>query len=192
MNSSNQTNSRNAKLNAVFDNIREIADKGNYIYRGEPEHYEKVSSGLYRPYSEKNIDVPDFKSSQEAILAKVRKYLPEMDTGSNIALLTQLRHQGCATNLIDFTRDYLIALFFACNKSFHQDGRVIFLEEPGEEEQEGKNYQILETPRIMGRVESQKSILVQPVAGFINPSKEVSIPKNLKRDILEREVPPFI
>ena len=186
MNNSNQTNAQNPKLDAVFENISNIADGGNYIYRGEPEHYRKVSSGLYRPYFEKNIDGPDVKNSQEAILEKVRKYLPEMATDSDVDLLTQLRHHGCATNLIDFTSDYLIALFFACNKSFNRDGRVIFLEEPGEEEQEGKNYQIMETPRIIGRVESQKSRLVQPVAGFINEFKAVSIPRNLKRDMLER------
>lgn len=42
--------SQNDILNKVLEKVQEIkgiADDGDYIYRGEPEHYDKVSSGLY-------------------------------------------------------------------------------------------------------------------------------------------------
>ena len=31
-----------------------------------------------------------------------------------LKLLARMQHFGCKTNLIDFTRDYRVALFFAC------------------------------------------------------------------------------
>ena len=39
--------SQNGQLSQVLEKIQEIAEKsadGDYIYRGEPEHYDKVSS----------------------------------------------------------------------------------------------------------------------------------------------------
>ena len=40
-------------------------------------------------------------------------------------ILCQLQHYGGATNLVDFTNDYLIALFFACEQKPGKCGRVI-------------------------------------------------------------------
>ncbi|MCE2403085.1 FRG domain-containing protein [Candidatus Poribacteria bacterium] len=40
-------------------------------------------------------------------------------------MLTQLRHYGGKTNLIDFATDYLRTLFFACDGSHDKDGRII-------------------------------------------------------------------
>ena len=45
--------SQNGQLSRVLGEIQEIAERsadGNYIYRGEPKHYKKVSSSLYREY----------------------------------------------------------------------------------------------------------------------------------------------
>ena len=42
-------------LSRILAKIREITEKssnGDYICRGEPKHYEKVSSTLYRQYEE--------------------------------------------------------------------------------------------------------------------------------------------
>ena len=47
-------------------------------------------------------------------------------------MLTQLQHRGGKTNLIDFTRNILIALFFACDGHFEEEGRIICLEAPKE------------------------------------------------------------
>ena len=43
-------------------------------------------------------------------------------------ILSQIQHFGGDTNLIDFTTDYLIALFFACDAAMKEDGRVILLQ----------------------------------------------------------------
>ena len=43
------------RLPEVLQKVNELAQKaagGDYLYRGEPELYEKVSSGLYREHQE--------------------------------------------------------------------------------------------------------------------------------------------
>ena len=50
-----------------------------------------------------------------------------IDDTTDIEILTELQHFGGKTNLIDFTEDYLIAIFFACDGSHEREGRVILL-----------------------------------------------------------------
>ena len=57
----NQSNPKD-DLNAVLEILREIAEKSdsdNYIYRGEPEDYDRVSSSLWRE-CEKKMQTEDF------------------------------------------------------------------------------------------------------------------------------------
>ena len=53
--------------------------------------------------------------------------LMENDTAetTDFEILTEIQHYGGKTNLIDFTIDYLVALFFACDGHHDKDGRVI-------------------------------------------------------------------
>ena len=44
-------------------------------------------------------------------------FLKNMNESVDFEILTELQHYGGKTNLIDFTTDYLIALFFACDGS---------------------------------------------------------------------------
>ena len=184
MNEINQLDSQNVP-DEVWLKIREIADKsvsGDYIYRGEAECHPKVCSGLYRPYLKSEIEVPDIMGSQNVILEKVRTYLPEISDLGDDEILTQLQHYGCRTNLIDFTSDYLIALFFACEDLDRQDGRVILLRR---EPPSCATYRVIKTLRTVNRVESQKSILVESPTGFVEPACIVKIPKGLKRPMLD-------
>ena len=168
------------ELNRVLKKIREIAEKsaeGNYIYRGEPDCYPKVSSTLYRAYGEE-IETESFKIDvvQEEILEEARKYTRE--AASDLEILTELQHHGGKTNLIDFTADYLIALFFAADGSPDKDGRIILLKK------ESDSYQVEKPPKTINRVESQKSIFVQNSKGFVAPDDEVIIPKDSKQPML--------
>ena len=49
----------------------------------------------------------------------------ESDKTIDFEILTEIQHYGGQTNLIDFTTDYFIALFFACDGHHDEDGRVI-------------------------------------------------------------------
>ena len=98
--------------------------------------------------------------------------------------LTDMQHYGGETNLIDFTRDYLIAFFFACNDSFDKDGRIIIL---NSENNEVKRL-LKEPANPQNRIIAQKSVFIEPPKGFIEKKlspQVIQIPKDYKRYILE-------
>lgn len=173
-------------LDEILDKIRDIVEKsaryGPCIYRGEAKHYDKVCSGIYRAYAELAIGNPDeslIRETQKDIPRQAEKYLPEMKDTDPFDILAQLQHYGGATNLIDFTGDYLIALFFACDKFDKENGRVILLPD---NEQDCKCLEIQEVSGIIPRAASQKSYLVKSETGFIevDSCKVVCIPGKLK------------
>ena len=173
--------SQNGQLSRVLEKIQEIAEKsadGDYIYRGEPEHYEKVSSSLYREHSDIDAEHFDIEIIQNEIIEAAKRYTSETD---DFEILTELQHYGGATNLIDFTTDYLIALFFACEGSdfLDKDGRVILLRKNKEINEQ---IELPHNPR--NRVIAQKSIFVRPSYGFIKQYNAIDIPKDLKQSIL--------
>ena len=165
-------------LGEVLEVITDLARKaatGDYIFRGETECYPEVSSSLYR-------ELPDslrgqVEAVQEVRLSEARNFTTEAD---EFEILTELQHYGGKTNLIDFTADYLIALFFACDGSPFQDGRVLLLERAAIENH------IYEPNRPVNRAIAQKSIFVRPPDGFIEPDLvvEVVIPAQLKAPLL--------
>ena len=107
----------------------------------------------------------------------------EEDTAEVIdfEILTEIQHYGGKTNLIDFTTDYCIALFFACDGHYDKDGRVIL-------QKAEKIKDMIKYPRNpRHRVVAQKSVFVCPPKGFIEPHEDdiVIIPANLKKFILQ-------
>ena len=183
----NQTpNESQTDLNRILEiisKIEKMSENGDYIYRGEPECYPKVSSTLYRKLEESKIEHPDriVEQVQEAELAEAKKYINEAD---QFELLTQLQHFGGKTNLIDFTIDYCIALFFACNGYPDKKGRIILQDKNGAIKDWIKEPR---KPDTGSRPDVQKSIFVRPPDGFIEPHKDdiVEIPKDLKRPLLK-------
>ena len=157
----------------IITALAEKSASGDYIYRGESKCFDKVSSRLYREYP----SASDIDSVQDAELEEAKRYTLETD---DFTILTELQHYGGRTNLIDFTADYLIALFFACDGNYPHDGRVILLERTEEREEEiyGPRYPA-------NRVLAQKSIFVRPKSGYIEPDAAVVIPFSLKLPMLE-------
>ena len=181
-----KTNESQTDLNRILEIISEIGKKsenGDYIYRGEPECYPKVSSALYRKLEESKIEHPEriVEQVQEAELAEAKNYIYETD---QFELLTQLQHFGGKTNLIDFTTDYYIALFFACNGYPDENGRIILQDKNGAIKDWIKEPQNSDPG---SRPDVQKSIFVRPPEGFIEPHEDdiVKIPKDLKGPLLE-------
>lgn len=118
-------------LNSIIQQASEQA----YLFRGEPKHYCKVSSGLYREF--KHIRNEEFHLDyvQAEILEEATKFAPELSNHSPSNIFARLQHYGFKTNFIDFTSDFLVALFFACDGETEpdgqdlkqQDGRMILL-----------------------------------------------------------------
>ena len=170
-------------IDKILEKINEIAkesDTGDYIYRGESECHETVSSSLYRQY---DIEAEHFDIAvvQADILRTAHEYTPRPMT--DFELLATLQHYGDDTNLIDFTTDYLVALFFACDGEPEKPGRVILLQR--QPEVDPKPYEVKKPPRTILRAGAQKSIFVEAEKGFVKADKVVCIPADLKRDMLE-------
>ena len=176
MNTQSDTRS---ELSRVLQKICEIAEKsvdGDYIFRGESRFYGKVVSSLYRQY-EYDIEADDFDIEfvQKEILDEARKYTEQTD---ELEILVELHYHGGITNLIEFTTDSHIALFFACDGAPSEDGRVIlqkrdsvagYLKQPHGPKQ---------------RIITQKIVFVQPPKGFISPDEVITIPADLKLPML--------
>ena len=210
----NKSNSKNQQL-TIDDIINEIKSKskdGDYIFRGEHKNHCKISSALYREYSnDKNTHIDlegfDLRAVQRGMLNVAKKHIGEPPQGlfenlvvgqskkrfiespeprtiidsDELEILTELQHYGGITNLIDFTTDYLIAIFFACAGELTEDGRVILLEKSERMEDE----KIIRPQNPRHRVIAQKSIFLYPPEGFIDvpPDKIVCIPAQLKQSM---------
>lgn len=84
----------------------------NYIFRGEPtNYYEIVSSAL------RNVEYPFIKMKNE--FRREISHRLTADERNNFLAFAQ--HHGIPTNLIDFTKSPLVALFFACQPFKNSD-----------------------------------------------------------------------
>lgn len=179
-------------VDEILRKIEERAGSGEYLYRGEPEHYQekpyfgKVSSKLYRDFLERegfDVEAEHFNIEvvQEAMLSAARRFFRK--TVHDFEILAEIQHYGGKTNLIDFTTDYLIALFMVCDReeSLGKDGRIIL------QEKELIDPYIAEPYEPINRVVAQKSVFVRHPDGFILPNEDdvINIPADLKKPIRE-------
>ena len=168
-----------AKVLKKIEEIVRSSQDGDYIYRGESQYYDKISSTLYRHY-ERYIQSEHFKIeiAQDEMFKEAEGFVQKT---SDSDLLTQLQHFGGKTNLIDFSTDYLVALFFACDGLHDEDGRIFLLKQTAQ----SKDKYGITTPRSpLNRVISQKSVFARPPDGFIVPDHEICIPAYLKAPVL--------
>ena len=182
MSQETSTGAPSETLKSVLDLISEIALKSEgdqYIYRGERKPYPKVSSSLYRRYEDIDTEGFDIEVVQEEILEQARVYARYTGEVDDLEILSQLQHNGGETNLIDFTTDFLIALFFACDGEPEEPGRVLLLAETGAE------YRLDEPKTPVHRVIAQKSVFVRPSKGFVEPDATVTIASHLKPAVLD-------
>ena len=185
-----------------------------YIYRGESECYQEVSSKLWRDYKPcANHHSFDIKAIQDEMVNAAKKHDVTLTTSmitaderyfednfkatanaanaildinrkyENLEILTKIQHYGGSTNLIDFTRDYFVALFFACDSSPNEPGRLISLKA---ENPSIRNW--IKEPRYPEqRIIAQKSVFIEPPKGFIEQKlyREYPIPSDCKPHIME-------
>ena len=114
------------------------ASGGTYAYRGQENADWPVESAAYRRLKrigESFAGEHFINYHEKAILEPARMNGYGVKDGYNLSdleLLAELQHFGAATCLIDFTRDFLIALWFAC-KTFkdennqEKDGKIFIL-----------------------------------------------------------------
>ena len=171
-------------LARLISRAHELGTRG--IYRGEPECFRRISSGLYRELYE--IDDQSFHigSAQQRRIELARRYTPHL---SDDDVLTHLQHLGGKTNLIDFTRDLNIALFFSSYDSPDKDGRIILMEEPlvrRDQRDVFALYTLVTRGTPANMTDVQKSVWVEPRNGYIDEEDVtvIEIPSALKPEIL--------
>ena len=163
-------------LNLTNELVR-TSGNGDYLFRGEPRHYSKVSSTLYRHYQRIPNASFNIEAVQDEVITEARNYATK---DGDLEILGELQHYGGRTNLIDFTTDCLIALFFASDGFPEQDGRVVLVKHTSE----SPEYSVYPPHNPSHRVIAQKSVFVRPKVGYVEPDVTVSVPASLKLPIL--------
>lgn len=110
------------EISTLIDFIQwaEQFNDGQYLFRGVRKKCYKIEAGAYRRLPEPDRYNPAklLKINQE-LIDKARLLGHDQLSGerlSDLALLAELQHFRAATCLIDFTRNALIALWFACEQ----------------------------------------------------------------------------
>ena len=183
---------------------KSLSPGGFYIFRGEAKAFgHPCTTTLYRAVlsgerdNELTAPVKDqiLYKIEESNLSKCRKYFPS--GASKLDQLTRLQHHGSKTNLLDFSRNAYVALFFACGTEPKQDG-MLFLRKCTHQELQADIYTAgnpedkvcLFEPPVIGvqRIHTQHSILLHPPQGKLEMKgmDTITIPKGIKRACLDR------
>ena len=172
----------NTEARQLLDSLLSKAADESFVFRGEPAHYANVSSGLYRKLDSASPSFVGRIAEVERGMIEAVKSYANLSGRSNDAVLSELQHYGGKTNLIDFSRDCMVALFFACGLLPNdRDGRVICLKRASAE------YEILTPAENHSRVIAQKSVFVKSPTGIVvlDDDDVVSIPSELKFQLQE-------
>ena len=92
---------------------------GQYLFRGVSKDCYKVEASAYRRLKTNKTPARLLKVNQE-LIEKAKSRGHDQKNGqelSDLELLAELQHYGAATCLIDFSRNALVALWFACQQS---------------------------------------------------------------------------
>lgn len=113
--------------NELIENIEKIIEKEIITSPGDLRRY------FFRGHANKNWSlIPNIMRQNTVIETDELKNLSEIMGNENSTIsLAVAQHYGRKTRCLDFTRDYKIALYFACNPesdSYMSDGAIFILE----------------------------------------------------------------
>ena len=183
-------------------NLQKEVGGDKLIYRGIPEEYDSgkiLSSSMYRNAQEDSDNIFNEYFSpidiEKEIVERARRFFKH-ETG-NIEILTELRHFGGNASLIDFSRNFMVALFFACNSESKKDGWLIACSEDQFQNFGEVYYQkmpkdpfVIEpaiTDRSQARTLIQSSVFLYVPEGYIGQNfyKRFKIPHGKRELILD-------
>ena len=187
-----QTRNDQPSVRELIAKIKAACGDGEVVFRGEPRKYaDPVSSGIYRKH--KKIFNEHYQSIdlEKEIVSKARDAVFSEDTPT-VDILTDLRHFGGDTALVDFSRDLFVALFFACNGDQKEDGRVFVLPTGKLEtigsggihsENRGSDAALVSaalTPQSRARVDAQESVFVHVPGKKVKGFKRIRVSRDMK------------
>ena len=127
--------------------------KGPFIlYRGLSDARMALEASGYRRIKTKEKPFPSmrlFHSYITELLERANLQGFRQKQGNNLSdleLLAELQHNGAATCLIDFTRNPLIALWFACQENLEKNGKVAVMKTDNIDAFDAVNYERLSKP----------------------------------------------
>ena len=181
-----------SKVQNLISRIQKNCNEGTFLFRGEAQKFETpVSSSLLRFHYQMSNDAHNqIPRLSKNIIEKAKHHLDPAI--SDFETLAHLQHFGGKTPLIDFSRNMLIALFFACSKEFNKTGYIYILNE-AKIKIHNKNddllnsfYLIYESANKSNRFIYQSSVFVYSMFGCIESDKydTIKIPAFLKLDII--------
>ncbi|OJA03197.1 FRG domain-containing protein, partial [Bathymodiolus thermophilus thioautotrophic gill symbiont] len=103
------------------------------IYRGLSDKSYPVCSTYYRRFNlgknpAEKPSAKEFQAYHEKLLLDAESYHYHKNKElSPIELLAELQHFSAATGLIDFSKNFLVALWFASNSNPKKDGKISLL-----------------------------------------------------------------
>lgn len=127
-------------VDKFLEKIKEITkvETGNFIYRGLTNTGYHLNSSatrrlettinkkLKKGQKKKDIIIEDLSNYTKKLVQDAKQKGYHYKDGkelSDLELIADLQHHGCATMLMDFTKNALVALYFACKKD-DKDGYV--------------------------------------------------------------------
>lgn len=134
--------------------LSQISTEGEYLFRGVSAFYKcedvrerfgkgitpythTISSGhLIRLVKGDNLTDESVISYLTSLLTEVRRQFPSRYGGSDLEVLSDIQHNGGATCLIDFSRNILTSLWFACQDDMDKTGFLYILDVQKELKQE--------------------------------------------------------
>ena len=116
--------------------------------------------------------IEGFTTRFSHLLARLLSMTREEDTAETIdfEILTEIQHYGGKTNLIDFTTDYLVALFFACDGHHDKElGRITFAKN-----RTINKLEMIKYPRnlVHGYRVVQKRVFVRTILNLFEPHED--------------------
>jgi hypothetical protein len=124
-------------MSVVAKYLNKLLSGGGFVYRGQSDESWGLTSTYYRRFNFNELDddkhrhkqptQKQFKDYHETLINDAKSYHYHKEKLSDLELLLELQHYGAATGLVDFSRDFLIALWFACNSKQDNDGSVFVL-----------------------------------------------------------------
>lgn len=130
-------------IESLTNCIKDIVDKqiDRFVFRGQPDSNFALDCGATRRINKQILldnprNVLEVKKKDLLYYhvnlveeAKLKGYhLTGRKNLSTLELLAELQHFGCATMLVDFTRNVLISLFFACRSHYDKNGAIYILQ----------------------------------------------------------------
>ncbi|VVM27877.1 hypothetical protein BSPWISOXPB_5428 [uncultured Gammaproteobacteria bacterium] len=121
-------------MSVVAKYLNKLPSGGGFVYRGQSDESWGLASTYYRRFNlnksgdkQQQPTQQQFQDYHETLIKDAKSYHYHKEKLSDLELLLELQHYGAATGLVDFSRDFLIALWFAAHDNKGKNGKVFVL-----------------------------------------------------------------